>query len=63
MSLYHWGRLAPPLARSGLMQQSMVEILYINEKEDRGSKGVQDGKRNLASSARRCRTLTKSRMS
>ena len=44
------------------MQQSMVGILYINKKEDRGSEGVQDGKRNLASSARCCRTLAKSRM-
>ena len=39
------------------MQQCMVEILYIIEKEDRGSKGIQDRKRNLANSARRCRTL------
>ena len=62
MSLYNWGRPAPLLARSGLMQQSMVKILYINEKEDRGSEEVHDGKRNLASLVPYCRTLAKLRM-
>ena len=33
LSLYHWGRPAPPLARSALMLQNMVEILYIIERE------------------------------
>ena len=61
VSLNHWGRLAPLLARSGLMQQTMDEILYIIKREDKSSKEVQDGKRNWANSARRYRTLVKSR--
>ena len=33
LSLYHWGRPAPPLARSASMPQNIIMILYIIEKE------------------------------
>ena len=43
------------------MQQSMVESCILSRMRTEVPRGIQDGKRNWANSARRCRTLAKSR--
>ena len=42
VSLYHWGHVAPPLARKGTVLQGMVQLVFIIEKEGQRFQGVGD---------------------